>query len=668
VRAMARPERHDEQLQKSALALALRLASGALGALPALVRLIGPQLGWGALSALGDSIVVAAAYAIALELRFGGQVPTIYMTAYPRVILPIVAVYVGANVVHRVYRRAWRYAGLHDVLVLTQATAISTGMVLLPTWAFLRLWHPIPVSVIPIGGLLALTGMATARLRHRLVLELTAALGRTPQRRLLIIGAGNAGQRLAHELLTTPALGYRPVGFIDDDHRKEGDRLHGLPVLGSRYAIAGLVRQLRVEVIALAIPSLATGSQREMLALCEDCEARIKVVPGLPELLNGGLDGPFRDVRLEELLGRPPVSFAYGHRASTSESVVLITGAAGSIGSELARQIAARGTERLILLDTNESGLFDLAMELEPARSAGVCRIDVIIADVRDARRISQVFDSCRPSVVFHVAAYKHVPLMEVHPGEAVLTNVVGTLNVCTAAQRAACERVVFISTDKAVNAENVMGATKRIGEHIIQAFASTGQTTFCAVRFGNVLGSRGSVVPTFERQLRRGGPLTVTHAEATRYFMTIPEAASLIIEATAQAEGGEIFILDMGNPIRIADLAYKMIRMHGLRPHRDIDIVETGLRAGEKLHEALTSDSERLLPTRHPRVSRVLPLAEPIERAALLEAVEHLRLLAEDGLAGDRVIRSLFSLAAAEEVRALGARGGRHSVGDRWG
>jgi FlaA1/EpsC-like NDP-sugar epimerase len=352
-----------------------------------------------------------------------------------------------------------------------------------------------------------------------------------------------------------------------------------------------------------------------------------------------------RDARLEDLLGRPPVVFANSARLNPGKSV-LITGAAGSIGSELARQVAAGDVEQLILLDANESGLFDVAAKLEPALARGHVDLQIAVADITRAHRVQEILARYSPHTVFHAAAYKHVPLMQAHPAEAVITNVIGTRNVCLGAEQAGCRRLVFISTDKAVAPANVMGATKRVGERLIRTLPADGSLIACAVRFGNVLGSRGSVVPTFARQIREGGPVTVTDMEATRFFMTIPEAASLIIESASYAAGGEIFILDMGDRVSILDLARKMIRLHGLRPGEDIEIREVGLRPGEKLHETLTTTAEHLAPTSHPRVSRVEPNGDSdIGRKELLRAIEELRQLAEMGPA-DMLIPALFSLA----------------------
>lgn len=603
--------------------------------------------GMDALVALLDGLIVATAFAVALELRFDGSIPALYAALFRTVIPAVVTIFVGTNLLLRMYWRGWRYASLRDALALAQAAAISTGLTFVADAALFPLYHPLPLSIVPVGGLLALIGMALPRFRHRLFQEVVVAFTRGPRSRVLIIGAGQAGQWLARELLATPALGYRPICFVDDDPEKQGQRIHGLPVAGTCHDIAALVQRFSVEVIVVAIPSLSAEARRDVLARCEATPARVKIMPGLPDLLTSVSDrAMFRDARLEDLLGRPPVVFAGPSESRALAGSVLITGAAGSIGSELARQIASRGPERLILLDIDESRLFDLAVELEAVAGGRKPSIEVAVADVTRGQRVSRLLARVRPTVVFHAAAYKHVPLMETHPEEAVLANVVGTFNVCQAAEQSGCERVVFISTDKAVAPANVMGATKRVGERIVESFSGGSKTVFCTVRFGNVLGSRGSVVPTFARQIREGGPLTITHPEMTRYFMTIPEAVNLIIEASYQAVGGEVFVLDMGDPVAILDLARKMIRLHGLRPGEDVEIQEIGTRPGEKLHEALASSSECLRPTSHPRVSRVVTSeGVPIGRMDAARTVEQLRLLAETG-STDVLVSVLYRLA----------------------
>lgn len=588
---------------------------------------------------------MVTAYAVAMELRFDASIPPTYASQFRQALPGVLAIHLGANAAFRVYSRVWRYAGLPDALALGWATAGATGLVLLADAALFPLSHPLPLTVVPVGGLLSLLGMALWRFRHRLFQEMVVAFTRPPRSRLLIVGAGRAGQRLARELLSTPSLGYEPVCFVDDDPQKQGRRIHGLVVAGPCHEVGRLVDELEIEVVAFAIPSLLGEARRELLARCEATSARVKILPGLPDLLTvQPSETLFRDMRLEDLLARPTVDFPDGWQDGWERQSVLITGAAGSIGEELARQLAATGCRRLILLDIDESGLFELGVRLEGAQRQGGPAVELVVADITRPERVAAAFERHRPTVVFHAAAYKHVPLLESHPVEAVLTNILGTLAVFEAAERAGCERVVFVSTDKAVAPTSVMGATKRVGELLVGAFGG-GQTVYCAVRFGNVLGSRGSVVPIFLRQIRQGGPVTITHRDMARYFMTIPEAVNLIIAASAQARGGEVFILDMGQPVSIVELARKMIRLHGLRPGRDIEIREIGVRPGEKLREALIGAEEKLLPTRHPRVSRVVGgehVGLPRER--FLEQVQALCRLAE---AGDEetLVERLFGL-----------------------
>ncbi len=615
---------------------------------PGLAADSAPRLLWSyALFLLGDGLIVGGAFGIGLLLRFDGQVPPHYAARFPLVALALIALYIGANRLLGIYWRGWRYAGLYDVVALGQAVGLATAVAyVVNAVLYVDEYHPLPLGVVPIGGVLTFVGTTVVRFRHRLVQTLVVAFTKPHRQRLLIVGAGQAGQWLARELLATPVLGYNPVCFVDDDPAKLGQRIHGLPVAGTRLDIRRLVEQLDVEIIALAIPSISLEARREIVAQCTDVPARIKIMPGIPDLLAPQASGAiFLDARLEDLLGRPPVQFA-SRDGEARPGRVMVTGAAGSIGAELARQLAALGPRQLILLDTNESGLFDLAADLEQPRAEHGIQIELAVADVTLAQRIDRLFQQYRPTMVFHAAAYKHVPLMEAHPEEAVLTNVVGTLNVCQSAERWECERVVFISSDKAVAPSNVMGATKRAGERIIQSCLAASATTACAVRFGNVLGSRGSVVPTFARQIAQGGPVTITHREMSRFFMTIPEAVNLIIEASRLAEGGEIFILDMGKPVGILDLAHKMIRLHGMRPGDDIEIREIGPRPGEKLHEALTDVRESLVPTSHPRITRVSQQGDPpLERDAVICAIGRLRGLAELGQ-NDALVRELSTLA----------------------
>jgi FlaA1/EpsC-like NDP-sugar epimerase len=585
-----------------------------------------------ALFLLADTLTVAAAFGVALELRYDGQPPQWRVELFPVIAAVLSLLYLTGNLAFRMYWRGWRYARLYDAVALTQAVGIATFVAFLVDAALL--WRPLPLTVIPMGGLLSLVGMGVARFREQIYQELVLLFARPTRSRILVVGAGRAGQWLARETLYTPALGYQPVCFVDDDPEKRGERLHGLPVAGTRHDIRRLIQDLRIDVVVLAISSLSVEARREIMAQCEGTPARIKIVPALDDLLAGGsATALFRDAHIEDLLGRPSVSFLERQPDETLRGTVLVTGAAGSIGSELSKQLAAAGPEKLILLDVDESGLFNLAAELRGVCAERGAELEMAILDVTNPRRVARVFDIYRPSAVFHVAAYKHVPLMEAQPEEAVITNVIGTLNVCRAAQASDCERLIFISTDKAVEPANVMGTTKLLGERIVQAFAADTGHVFCSVRFGNVLGSRGSVVPIFTKQIERGGPITVTHRDVSRFFMTIPEAANLIIEASSQATGGEIFILDMGEPLNIMELARRMIHLHGLRPDVDVQIKEVGLRPGEKLHEVLASQHELKASTNHPRVFRVMSSGLDAEsRARLFDEVEKLHYLADAG------------------------------------
>jgi FlaA1/EpsC-like NDP-sugar epimerase len=603
-----------------------------------------------ALFALFDTLVIVAAYVAALRLRFDGWVPPSLADAYPGVLFAVVGVHLAVNQTFRMYWRGWRYAGFVDALLLAAAVGVSTTIVFIVSGIIMADNRPIPRSVVPVAGTLVFMGMGLGRFRHRLSQQLQATFSTAPQRRMVIVGAGGVGQSLARELLASPALGYRPVGFIDDDPRKLAQWIHGLRVLGTRHDIKRVVKEQGIQTIAFALPSLAGVHRQELLSLCLDAGTQLKMVPGLAQLLRGQpTTDLLRDASLEDLLQRPRVTCAPRASRARDDQTILVTGAAGSIGAELASQLARAPHRRLILLDLDETRLFDLAAELERARGSQDGELEVIIGDVTRADYVDQVFAAYRPDVVFHAAAYKHVPLMERHPAEAIRTNVLGTHNVCAAAAAAGCERVVFISTDKAVAPSNVMGATKRVGERIIEAFSAGNGTIYCAVRFGNVLGSRGSLIPTVTRQIRLGGPVTITHPEMTRYFMTIPEAASLILEAAHQAQNGDIFILDMGEPISIVDLVYKMIRLHGLEPGDDIEIEWIGPRPGEKLHEALVYEGEALGATEHPSVQRVARAAATLTpRSEIEDAMAELRALLETGPT-DELVAGLYRAAGAE-------------------
>jgi FlaA1/EpsC-like NDP-sugar epimerase len=426
--------------------------------------------------------------------------------------------------------------------------------------------------------------------------------------RVMIIGAGQAGAALAARFLLNNRQGYRVVAFIDDDRSKGYRRIHGIPILGASQDIPKIAEAQQVDLIAIAIPSANAARIGHIIALCQQTSASIKILQGLDEMLGGQPESTFlRAVDVADLLGREvvPLQTAEAHEM-LRDTLVLVTGAAGSIGSELCRQLLNYAPARVLALDTNETGLFEFAENLHGHPHAE--RLHLRIGDITDTASMEQLFATERPQFVFHAAAYKHVPLLESHPDQALRTNVLGTYHLARLARQYQVGCFVFISSDKAADPVNVLGASKRLGELVVQALAQegTGVTRFCGVRFGNVIGSRGSVVPTFLKQIERKGPVTITDEASTRYFMTIPEACGLVILTSTMADSGGMFLLDMGEPVRIADLAVKMIRLRGLRVGQDIPIVYTGLRPGERLHEVLTAAGEELLPTRYPKILQI--------------------------------------------------------------
>lgn len=608
-----------------------------------------------------------------------------------------VAVFCGVNRGFRLYQRIWCYASAGEVVVIAASVATSTALLLLND----LLWpggYPVPLSVVLMTGLFVFLGFVAVRYRRRLwtgfLWRWRAVWGQFPvsRPRVLIVGAGEAGQLLAWRFLNErEGEEYQLVGFADDDPGKWGKWIHGIPILGDRDAIPKLVAQHHVELIVIVAYDISGGDFRAILDTCEQTPAVIKVLPNIFHLMKStrGLP-PIRDIDAEDLLGRKPVEIDLEACINlVAGKRVLVTGAAGSIGSELCRQIIAFDPRQLLMVDNNESGLHDLVVGLEAGAVASMtrrCPVP-IIADVSNRARMETIFANHSPEIVFHAAAYKHVPLMEHHPGEAVRVNVLGTRVVAELASRYDAERFVLVSTDKAVNPSSVMGATKLVSEMLTAGGAGAGnggnargggtaeeagdggtptaigeRTLLTAVRFGNVLASRGSVVPTFERQIEQGGPVTVTDPGMTRYFMSIPEAASLIIQAAALTTGGDLFMLDMGEWISIDALARRLIRLRGLRPQIDIPIVYTGVRPGEKMHEELLGEEEVRYPTAHPHIFRISGnhvgnptwLQQRID--ALIAAAERQR--------EDEVVRLLTEIVDLERPEALprasGNNGGR--------
>ncbi len=508
------------------------------------------------------------------------------------------------------YRRLWRHASIGELKQVLFAGAVaavfaaSIGFWLIPTTGIAP--TRIPFSVVFIDALLTTAAIALPRLLARTVRVTNYRRRRSdPGRPALIVGAGDTAKLVAKELIANPNLGFDPIGFVDDDPTKQNHMLLDLPIFGKLSALKAVIETHSVSELIIAMPSAHGDVVRKVVRAGLECGIPTLTVPSLPELISARTNGTrLREVEIQDLLRRDPVEtdLAAVAELATAETV-LVTGAGGSIGSELCRQIARLAPGRMVLLGHGENSIFDVLHELKG--DFPDVAFTPVIADVRDRRRVAAIFGIYKPHAVFHAAAHKHVPLMEENVIEAITNNVVGTLNVVDAALESRCKHFVFISTDKAVRPTSVMGATKRVSELIVQHAAVKYDSNFVSVRFGNVLGSRGSVVPTFLRQIRAGGPVTVTHPEMQRYFMTIPEAVQLVLQAGALGRGGEVFLLDMGEPIRIVDIATDLIRLSGLTVGADIQIKFTGMRPGEKLYEEMFFSAENVLTTDHPKVLR---------------------------------------------------------------
>ncbi|MCF8061772.1 MAG: polysaccharide biosynthesis protein [Deltaproteobacteria bacterium] len=566
-----------------------------------------------------DLFLISMAWYGAHLLRFNFDIPVAQSATLWRLLPLILGIKILAFFLFDLYQGMWRYTSLADLWNVLKAAAVATAAVIL-VLLFVHGFAGYSRSVFILDWLLTVVGVAGVRVGIRLYFVWSGqeplslkrwrrllfwSSGGRSIKRLLIIGAGDGGEKIYREIQGNPRLGYEVVGFVDDDPAKAYLHIHGKPVLGGVEDIGAVVKRMDVDEILIAIPSATSGQMRRILASCEEAEVPFKTVPGMGELIDGRVTiNAIREVSYRDLLGREAVHLEEERiGAYLKGGRVLVTGAAGSIGSELCRQICRFRPESLILFERNESGLYDVDIELKSHFEE--VRIVPVLGDIRDRGQLRKVFSDCRPQVVFHAAAYKHVPLMELHPWKAVKNNILGTINVAKMAQAFAVERFVLVSTDKAVRPTNVMGASKRVAEQVVlNACHAPGNTTrFMLVRFGNVVGSIGSVVPLFQKQIERGGPVTVTHPEVTRYFMTIPEACQLILQAGAMGEGGEVFILDMGTPIKIVDMARDLIRLSGFEPDVDIPVEYIGLRPGEKLYEELITEGEGIVPTRHEKI-----------------------------------------------------------------
>ncbi|MCU0610666.1 MAG: polysaccharide biosynthesis protein [Candidatus Eisenbacteria bacterium] len=544
------------------------------------------------------------------------------------------------------YGRLWRYASIDELVRIIGATGLASALGAAAVMGFaIHAWGvtSFPRSVPFIDALLTLVVAGGPRFAVRWLHRrgtVIAGGGRDRQvKRVLIAGAGDAGAMIVKEMRTRPRSGLVPVGFVDDDRAKHGILIHSTPVLGNRASIPELVEEYGIDEVIIAMPSASGSAIREVVRVCEKARVRTRIVPDLSDIIAGQVRvAQLREVQIEDLLRREPVRIdSSAVDAMVRGTRVLVTGAGGSIGSELCRQIAKSSPSLLALLGHGENSMFTTANEI--ARSWPDLSLHTAIGDARDAERLHHVFDRSRPQVVFHAAAHKHVPLMEHNVGEAVTNNILGTLNVLRTCERTGVERLVYISTDKAVCPSSVMGATKRVGELLVQDAARRLGRPYVAVRFGNVLGSRGSVVPVFRQQIARGGPVTVTHPEVTRYFMTIPEAVQLVLQAAAIGSPGEVILLEMGEPIKVADLARDLIELSGFEVGKDIQIEYTGLRPGEKLEEQLFVEQEEYVPTKHEKLFVLRNGTFPmLNGPALILAVEDLIATARG--AADETIR----------------------------
>jgi len=576
---------------------------------------------------LVDAVLINLAMYLALILRFDGfsKIPAAHLASSYQLLPLFTGVLVLTFYFTGLYNRLWRYASIGELLAVTSTVSLGSVIAIAAAYFFSAGTLQFSRGVFVLQWLLNVFLIGGSRLGWRLLRDYGLKPGPTKGGKpILIVGAGDAGAMVAKELKNHYNGQINLVGFIDDDPSKKKLQILGSLVLGGREEIPDIVKQHGVQEIVLAMPSAEGKMIREVVEICHKTDAGVKTIPGMYDLLEGNVTiNQIREVQVEDLLGRAPVKVDLDSISHYLKGeVVLLTGAGGSIGSELCRQVAGFSPKKLLLLDVSENNVYDIEMEL----SNSFPQLDIypIVKDVRDEQAVEQVFKLHNPKVVFHAAAHKHVPLMEVNPEEAIKNNVMGTYNVASAADKFGANKFVFVSTDKAVNPTSIMGASKRVAEMVIQHLDTVSSTNFVAVRFGNVLGSRGSVVPLFKKQIAEGGPVTVTHEEMVRYFMTIPEAVQLVIQAGAMAKGGEIFVLDMGEPVKIMDLAESLIRLSGFEPQEDIEIVVTGIRPGEKLYEELLTDEEGVNATNHKRIFVARP--HDINGKLIEERVNNLR------------------------------------------
>ncbi|MBU5294787.1 polysaccharide biosynthesis protein [Anaerosalibacter bizertensis] len=577
--------------------------------------------------ALLDVILISLAYYLSLYLRFDGKIAPMYLKVFKSHIVIITSIKIFIFYLFKLYKSLWRFASIDEMIDIVLASIVANAVVI----AYMTMVEAnLPRSIYFMVPIMDIAFIGGSRFSYRALKRIESDIpkGKEGCKNVLIVGAGAAGAMVIKEFRNHNRLNSRPVAIVDDDFTKIGQNINGVPVLGTRDDIPDICKTKDVDEIIIAIPSANKKDISEIISECKKTKCRTKTLPGIYELIDGKVSiNKIRDVDIGDLLGREEIHLDMDDISGYIRGKkVLVTGGGGSIGSELCRQIARFEPEELAILDIYENNVYDIQNELK--RKYKRLNLKVIIASVRDKDRIESIIDEERPDVVFHAAAHKHVPLMEENPEEAIKNNVFGTLNLVQATDKYNVKKFVLISTDKAVNPTNVMGTTKRICEMIIQSINKESSTEFVAVRFGNVLGSNGSVIPLFKKQIAEGGPVTVTHPEVIRYFMTIPEACQLVLQAGAMADGGEIFILDMGEPVKIMDLAKDLIRLSGFEPDVDIPIEITGLRPGEKLYEELLLDEEGISDTGHNKIF----IGKPIftDYKYLIKSLEKLKYVME--------------------------------------
>ena len=605
---------------------------------------------------LVDAGLVALAWILAFQLRFDNGVPVYYDKLFARTILLVVAIKVSVFVLFGLYNHWWRYVSTKDMWRIARGV-VAGSLIAYITVYFLSPVQQVrlPRSIAVLDLLLTLAFVAGARLLVRTAIERPALGGLVARgKEVLIVGAGDAGEQVVRELLRSPGVRYTPIGLVDDDPRKRNLHLHGVRVLGATADLPDLLRDSHPDEVLIAIPGASGEDRGRIVEVCQKAGVPVKTLPGLYELIEGDVDlaRQIRPVQVEDVLGREPVEVDLKRVASyLRRETVLVTGAGGSIGSELCRQIAGLGAARLILVDHSEPALFEIERELVGERHFPPAV--PVIADAGNRTKMRQIFERWEPGIVFHAAAYKHVPMMEANPIESVRNNVLATEVMASIAHEFGAKRFVLVSTDKALNPKAVYGQCKVLCERIVEAYGAREDvpTRFVAVRFGNVLGSSGSVISIFRRQIERGGPVTVTHPEMTRYFMTTPEAVALVVQAGGIGGGGQLYVLDMGEPVRIVDLAENMIRLSGKEPGRDVAIAFIGARPGEKLQEDLWGKDEIAAQTSHPKIMSVT--RTPVDPEWLDLQLAELRRLVDAGDTLELVSR-LSAVAVAPKTAPL--------------